>query len=121
MCLYGCNGLVEFCLQIHKRNYAYPGGERFLEVFDVWTVSDYGGAYDWPAGVKLDDEQSAEANSLMNDVNTFFSENYTTFIDGSRPLSDWDNFQRDLMNTGLERVVEIYQEAYDAYMARKAA
>jgi putative aldouronate transport system substrate-binding protein len=117
MCLYGSNGLVEFCLQIHKRNYAYPGGERFLEVFDVWTVSDYGGAYDWPAGVKLDDEQSAEANSIMGDVNTFFAENYITFVDGSRPMSEWDNFQRDLMKTGLDRVIEIYQEAYDAYMA----
>jgi len=53
----------------------------------------------------------------MSDINTFFAENYTTFIDGSRPLSDWDNFQRDLMNTGLDRVIEIYQEAYDAYMA----
>ncbi len=118
MCLYGCNGLVEFCLQIHKRNYAYPGGERFLEVFDVWTVSDYGGAYDWPAGVKLDDEQSAEANSIMSDINTS-SPKTTQPYRRLKTLSDWDNFQRDLMNTGLDRVIEIYQEAYDAYLAQK--
>jgi putative aldouronate transport system substrate-binding protein len=117
MCLYGCNGLVEFCLQIHKRNYAYPGGERFLQVFDTWTVTDYEGAYDWPSGVKLNDEQSAEANNIMTDVNTFFAENYITFIDGSRSLTEWDSFQKELSDFGLKRVIEIYQEAYDAYNA----
>ena len=73
MCLYGSNGLVEFCLQIHKRNYAYDGGERALAAFDIFYPSGfYDGAWEWPSEVKLSDEEREETTQLMTDLNTYY-------------------------------------------------
>ena len=118
MCLYGCNGLVEFCLQIHKRNYAYDGGERALAAFDVFTPTGYyDGAYEWPSSVKLNDEEREETNQLFTDLNTYYEENYVAFVDGSKPLSEWDSYLNDIKSFGYDRIQELYQQAYDRYMS----
>ena len=120
MCLYGCNGLVEFCLQIHKRNYAYDGGERALRAFDVFTPTGYyDGAYEWPSSVKLNDDEREEVNKLMTDLNTYFEEHYVQFVDGSKPMSEWDNYMNDINSFGYERIREIYQGAYDRHMSQQ--
>ena len=117
MCLYGCNGLVEFCLQIHKRNYAFDGGERSLAVFDFWMNDPYRGAYDWPSAVKLTDEESSEYAQISSDLGTYYEENYVAFVDGSKPMSDWDAYIESLNAFGYQRAQEIYQTAYDRYIA----
>ncbi len=117
MCLYGSNGLVEACLQIHKRNYAYPGGEVYLSAFDTWTVADYGGAYDWPSSVSFTDDQNESLSEIRNDLNTYYQENYIAFLDGSTPMSEWDSFIAGLNQFGLEEYASIYQEGYEAYIA----
>ena len=120
MCLYGCNGLVEFCLQIHKRNYAYDGGERALAAFDIFTPDGYTGAYDWPSSVKLNDEEREETTQLFTDLNTYYAENYVAFVDGSKPMSEWDSYINDINTFGYQRIRELYQQAYDRYMAELA-
>lgn len=117
MCLYGCNGLVEFCLQIHKRNYAFDGGERSLACFEFWEEPDYEGKLAWPSAVKLSDEESAEAASILSDLNTYYVENYAAFVDGSKPMSSWDSYLKNLNSFGYQRLREIYQAAYDRYLA----
>ena len=120
MCLYGCNGLVEFCLQIHKRNYAYDGGERALAAFDIFYPSGYyDGAWEWPSEVKMTDEEREETTQLMTDLNTYYQENYIAFVDGSKPMSDWDSYINDINSFGYQRVQELYQQAYDRYMAER--
>lgn len=123
MCLYATSGLVNAGLYAHKRGYAVKNGERFLAVFDIWEekAPTYSGEYDFPAGVKLTAEQSSEATALLADLNTYFSENYISFLDGSRPMSDWDNFQAGLKSTGLDSLQAIWQEAYEDYLASKNA
>ncbi|NMA38287.1 MAG: hypothetical protein GX942_08280 [Papillibacter sp.] len=92
-------------------------------MFDIWEekAPTYSGEYDFPAGVKLTAEQSSEATALLADLNTYFSENYISFLDGSRPMSDWDNFQAGLKSTGLDSLQAIWQEAYEDYLASKNA
>ena len=120
MCLYGCNGLVEFCLQIHKRNYAYDGGERALAAFDVFTPTDYyDGAYEWPSSVKLNDDEREETNALFSDLNTYYEENYVQFVDGTKPMSEWDNYLNDIKSFGYDRIQELYQQAYDRYVSEQ--
>jgi putative aldouronate transport system substrate-binding protein len=109
MCMYGSNGLVEACLQIHKRNYAYPGGEVYVSAFDLWTVKDYGGLYDWPSSVTFTDDQNADLAAIRNDLNTFYQENYIKFLDGSSPMSQWDEFVSNLNSFGYDDYVSIYQ------------
>jgi putative aldouronate transport system substrate-binding protein len=114
---YTYNELADAGIQIWTRNYAYEGGERFINMFNTWKVADYGGSYDWPAGVKFDSAQQDEINSLFDDVNTFFTENFITFFTGSKPMSQWGDYVGQMDSMGLARIREIYQEAYDAYKA----
>ncbi len=48
---------------------------------------------------------------------TYISENYLAFVDGSKPLSEWDSYEKGLADIGLADFLAIYQEAYDAYKA----
>jgi len=117
MCLNGCNGLVEACLQDHIRNYAFPGGEEQAYAFEVWTEENYGGHYDLPSGITFEPEETEEMNEIRSDLQTYFEEQYTMFMTGDRPLSDWDQFQEDLNDFGLDRWVGMYQDAYDRFIA----
>ena len=120
MCLYGCNGLVEFCLQIHKRNYAYDGGERALTAFEIFTPKGYyDGAWEWPSSVKLNDEELEETTQLFTDLNTYYTENYVAFLDGSKPLTEWDSYIADVNTFGYQRIQELYQQAYDRFKSEQ--
>ncbi len=59
-------------------------------------------------------EQSAELSDLNTSIATFVNENIQKFIIGQKPLSEWDTFQKELSELDLERVLEIYEEAYSA-------
>jgi putative aldouronate transport system substrate-binding protein len=118
--LYGLNALAEPGMEVTARKYIIPGGERLAAMHDFWDDYNYDGAYKWPVGAKLTTEQTNEVNTYKADVITYISENYSAFIDGSKPLGDWDSYVEGLRSLGVDRVAEIYQEAYDAYMARQA-
>ncbi|MDD6188504.1 MAG: hypothetical protein PUB32_02855 [Clostridiales bacterium] len=117
MVLYTNDGLRQPCLNMHKKMYAYPGGEIFLQMFDTWEVKDYGGEYDFPTGVSYTDEQNEELKLYSSDIVTYISENYFAFIDGSKPLSDWDSYVANLYSLGLDKCLAVVQEAYEAYIA----
>ena len=117
MVLYTNDGLRQPCLNMHRRMYAYPGGEVFLEMFDTWSVPDYGGEYDLPTGITFTDDQSEELNTLTNDMLTYIQENYFAFMEGSRSLSEFDSYVADLKTFGIDRCAEIYYDAYLAFMA----
>jgi putative aldouronate transport system substrate-binding protein len=114
------NELGDAGIQHWRRNYAYPGGERFVAMFDTWDVSGFfDGAYTWPTGVKFDDEQQQIINQYNTDPNTYFQENVSLFFTGEKPLSEWDSYVQTLMDLGLSTVLEVYQEGYDAYISSK--
>ncbi len=117
MVLYTCDGLRQPCLNMHRRMYAYPGGEVYLQMMDTWSVDNYGGEYDVPTGITYTDDQLDERNTYTNDIVTYISENYFAFIDGSRPITEWDSYVNDLKSFGIDRCAEIVQEAYEAYLA----
>ena len=117
MVMYTNDGLRQPCLNMHRRMYAYPGGEIFLQMFDTWAVNDYGGEYDFPTGVTYTDEQSEEMNTLTSDLVTYINETYFAFLDGSKPLTEWDAYIAQLETMNIGRCREIAQEALDAYYA----
>ena len=49
---------------------------------------------------------------------TYINETYLAFLDNSSPMSEWDAYVDHAWGMGLTRCQEIYQEAYDTYMAR---
>ena len=118
MCIYGSSGLTNCHLFFNWRNYYTDTGMRQLACYDVFFVKDYKGEYDWPDAVTFENEEKEETTALFADLNTYFSENYNAFIDGAKPMSEWDSYIQGLYDFGYERIKEIYQTAYDRYEAR---
>ena len=114
------NELADAGIQQWTRNYAYDGGDRFTKMFDLWNEAAntfYENKWNWPAAINFDTDATDEINALFSDVTTYFQENYVTFFEGSQSFDQWDSFQQTMLDMGLARVVEIYQEYYDAYIA----
>ena len=115
--LYGANTMTEGGLVDTARNYAIDGGEELLAMNQIWDVSSYyDGEYDWHDGIRLSTEQSSEVNSLSGDMNSYYQENYSMFLTGARSMSEWDEFIDTLNTLGLKEILEIYDEAYQAYL-----
>ncbi|MBD2844309.1 hypothetical protein IDH44_03835 [Paenibacillus sp. IB182496] len=59
---------------------------------------------------------SEEQNILsvtLNEINTIVDSNLARFILGDRPLSEWDTYVKEIQNTGLQQVLDIYETAWD--------
>ena len=118
-CMYGT--FFSDCALLHNwRDYYYPEGKRLMVAFEVFTVDDYKGEYDWPACVNFTDDERDETNSLFSDLNTYFSENYMSFLTGDKPLTEWDKYIQDLNDFGYARIREIYQDGYDRFTVEYA-
>ena len=102
-----------------RRSYAYPGGEKLLAWYDTWANPDfyqYDGSMVYPDSVNMDDEDRNYLKTVGTDLNTFVTENYTQFVDGSRPMSDWDNYIASVESlVGYKEVHEIWQKYYDEF------
>lgn len=109
--------LAEHGLEITTRKFAQEGGEGIAACYDVWDDFEYDAAYEWPAGLVLDDERTEKAAFYSNDVSTYCAENYLAFLDGSKPLTEWDSYVEGLNNIGLTALTSIYQECLDEYNA----
>ena len=54
-----------------------------------------------------------------SDLNTYLEESLIKFLIGDLSLEDdWDGFIGTVEGMGLQSVVDIYQDAYDRYLAR---
>ena len=69
--------------------------------------------------LSIAEEDQAEYSKLWADINTFVSEMMIQYITGT---ADLNNFQKDyldqLKTMGIDRVIELRQEALDAFNAR---
>lgn len=115
--LYALNNLADCGLEDSNRKLAYEGGEKYIEFGEIWTKFKYDGAYEWPAGLNLSDEDQQLVNEYAGDVVTYIAENFTAFVDNSKPLSEWDSYVAGLPGIGLDAIREIYQATLDAYYA----
>ena len=118
MCIYAYSGLTNCCLFYNWRSNYTENGVRFMAIYDAIKVQGYKGEYDWPTAVNFEDEEREENTAIFADLNTYFTENYSTFVDNSKPMSEWDSYIQGLYDFGLSDVVENYQAAYDRLQAR---
>ncbi len=70
--------------------------------------------------VTMTAEENSEFANIMGDVQTYCAESILSFIIGETPLDDetWANYESTIQAMNVERAVEIYQAAYDRYLAR---
>jgi putative aldouronate transport system substrate-binding protein len=100
--------------------YQFPNNNRQY-VKEYWQSYEYDNAYSWPTGAKPTAEQRAVLANYTADLSTYIQENFSAFIDGSKPMSDWDSYIAGLYEIGMQEVIDIYQQVYNDYLERKAA
>ncbi|MDR0818425.1 MAG: hypothetical protein LBN43_02480 [Oscillospiraceae bacterium] len=106
-------------LQDQLRTFRYPGGEEYVNMLKSWIVPDYPffGGMDWPStNAKGTDEQQAEVSNLSADVAMYIGENFVQFVDGTRPMSEWNTYIAGLDAVGFPRIKQIMQEVYDKFI-----
>ncbi len=116
MTTYALNSLSEPGLYI---NYTWkvPGNEAALQYLKDWNTVPHDDAYVYPSGITFTDEQNNILTQYGADVASYLSENYLAFVDGSKPLSEWDSYVEGVNAIGLDKILAVYQEAYDDFMA----
>ena len=82
----------------------------------IWATNvDY--AFMLPP-ITLTPEEGVENARIMTDVDTHRDEMVARFITGAEPLENFDNFVQTLRNMGIERAIELQQNALDRFNAR---
>ena len=87
------------------------------ELMDVYNsdYTDY--AYAMPK-ISLTTEESDIYTSTYNDINTYVSETFLLFINGDKPLDEFDEFVDNINNLGIQDCLDCQQAAYDRYLKR---
>lgn len=70
--------------------------------------------------VYLTNDAQTEVSALLSDLNTYVEQMEAKFVTGQEPLSNWDSYVAQLKKMGSDRIVEIYQEAYDQWNSENA-
>ncbi len=70
-----------------------------------------------PRALGMTAEETSELAGIVNDVDTYVMEMVYKIITGEEPIENWDAIVSRAKDLGLTRAVEIYQTAYDRYMA----
>lgn len=96
-----------------EQYYAFPQQSAALE---VWSKSE-AEKYNLPS-LNFTPEESAELASILNNVQTYVDEKTAKFIMGLEDLGTFDEYRATLQSFQIERLLEIYQTAYDRYMSR---
>lgn len=69
--------------------------------------------------VYLTYEEQSEASALMSDLDTYVQQMEAKFVTGQEPLSNWDKYVAQVKKMGADRIVELYQGAYDRWNTEK--
>ncbi|GBG08401.1 ABC transporter substrate-binding protein [Paenibacillus agaridevorans] len=63
-------------------------------------------------------EESDQVAKIVTDLNSYKEEMFVKFIMGKESLDDFEKYQKQLNAIGVEKVIAIYQSAYDRYLKR---
>ena len=99
-------------------NDAYPGYQYDYSAVQAKTIFEQTSnvaPYTWNPtrlGKYYTDEQQEILNMYLTDLNTYFSENTTAFMIGTRSIeTEWDSFVSGAKDMGVDKVIQVYQEA----------
>ena len=97
--------------------YELIGAKESIDGIKYWTDNGGDKAMKLPAGVSLSAGANTEFNNLASDVLTLFSEGAVRVVTGALDEAGYRALIEDANGMGLARMTELYQEAYDAYLA----
>ena len=92
-----------------------------LDAVALWTVDGSTDARNYPTAAKgsFTTNESLEIAEFESDMQTYAQETCMKFLDGSMALNDenWETYVQTVKSMGMDRLLEIYQTAYDEYNA----
>ncbi len=104
-------------------DYRLTWSEAAQENFKIWTADNValanGGenAYYPSSKVTFTAQENEEKTALLSDIITSIQENVPQFVLGTKSMDEFDAFCDTLEALNIARVTEIYQAAYDRYIA----
>ncbi len=69
---------------------------------------------------KMSNEDAVEAANIYTELQKFVEESFTEFVKNGVTDDQWNEFQQVCKSIGSERYIELYQNAYNAYLAKTA-
>lgn len=67
----------------------------------------------------LNSEENAVVKDLKETISSYVKEELSKFLLGQEPLSNWDAFQKELSEIGVDKLVGVYDSAYNRAMSGK--
>jgi len=109
--------LMPFLVQT-DREYVTLSGDAF-HATEIWDT-DWDRANSRTLYGDLTTEESIEYSAKFNDINTYVSEFKAQVISGTIELNDatWNDYVNQLKSMGIERCMELKQNAYDRFVNR---
>lgn len=90
--------------------------ESQKRALEVWSDTD-AAKYLIPT-IHMTAEENKEYNKIMVDIDTYRQEILYKTIAGQLSLDQKDAYYRGMKERGIERAIEIQQEAYDRFVNR---
>ena len=119
---------VSYALKIHfGSRYCYPdtighpgtaSNEEALRIRTMWKDDTNEQSYLRLPPISLTTEESEERADIMIQVDTYAQEMMLKFITGAESLDYYDTYLQELDARGMQRAIEITQNALDRYLAQ---
>jgi putative aldouronate transport system substrate-binding protein len=117
--------LQQMVSQYTKPNGPFPGDSRksfntFKEQTDaikVWEQTD-AAKHVMPLFITPTIEESKEVAKMNTAILSYKEEMFVKFIMGKEPIEKFDDYVKRIKDMGSDKVVKIYQDAYDRYNKR---
>lgn len=101
---------IIFTNEMSVQRYQVP---QQIQAFNAWAYS-YHDAHRIQ-NTAIAPEFTDEFTRLWVDIETYMVESRAQFIAGVRPLTEFDDYIQNLINMGMERVMEIYNLSFAMY------
>ena len=94
--------------EAYESSYTQENIDACIECVDY--IEDYSNPTLWMA---LNDEEQDRASAILDDLKSYCQEELSKFLLSQKPMSEWDGFQKGVIEMGCEELLEIYTTAYD--------
>lgn len=91
--------------------------QEVREAADLWTANCGDDSMELPAGVALGADETEKINSMATDVLTLFATDASAYVMGNMDEVGFKQTVEKAMDMGLREITELYQAAYDDYVA----
>ena len=103
--------------ELPSKQFDLTNGDQFYRA-SVWEkVWPYVTEYTFPTTYYLDEDTALRMTDLETVIEPYVKEQVALFINGTRPLDEFDAFQSELKAMDIDSLIEIYQGIWEPYKA----